>query len=168
PTTLLVRVWGEDSYDVPVTSVARISVPEGIRVISGDTLSIKHVNQWSRRRADRLIPIVIRPERAGSYRIRGSLEVDAGPEHGADETDFVLSVDLEQGTVAYSRAPRVTRFENVRHGQRYRYAGRYLVPIDSTQALLEEEITSKAKPRSQEEASCPACPGPLPTAVPFV
>src|SRR2546430_823508 len=105
PTTLLVRVWGEDSYDVPVTSVARISVPEGIRVISGDTLSIKHVNQWSRRRADRLIPIVIRPERAGSYRIRGSLEVDAGPEHGADQTDFVLSVDLEQDTVAYSRAP---------------------------------------------------------------
>jgi len=167
-TTLLVRIWGEGSYDVPVTSVARISVPEGIRVISGDTVSIAHVNQWSRKRAERLIPIVIRPERPGRYLIRGWLGIDAGPDHGADETDFFLSAILEQDTVAYSRAPRVTRFENVRHGQRYRYAGRYLVPIDSTQALLEEEITSKAKPRSQEEATCPGCPGPLPTAIPFV
>jgi len=167
-TTLLVRVWGEDSYDVPVTSVARISIPEGIRVISGDTVSVAHVNRWMRRLAQRLIQIVIRPERPGRYLIRGWLGIDGGPDHGADETDFLLSVVLEQDSVIYAHAPRVTRFENVRHGQRYRYAGRYLVPIDSSQALLEEDITSKAKAKSQEEAYCSGCPGPLPTLIPFV
>ncbi|HMI31609.1 MAG TPA: hypothetical protein VK527_07710 [Candidatus Limnocylindrales bacterium] len=167
-TTILVRIWGEDSYEQSITSVARISLPDGIELVSGDTVSVAHVYQHSRKHAQRVFQIVIRPVRPGSYMIRGWLGIDAGEERGADETDFHLTLDLGADTVTYARAPRATRFENVRHGQRYRYAGRYLVPIDSTQALLEEEITDKAKPELREPAICPGCPGPLPTVVPFV
>jgi hypothetical protein len=168
PSTLLVRVWGEDTYDRPITSVARISVPEGIEVLSGDTVSVALVSRYTRRHAERLIRLVIRPVRIGSYVIRGWLGIDGGEEHGSDETDFLLPLSVQPDTVIYARAPHPTRFENVRHGQRYRYAGRYLVPIDSTQALLQEEITEKAKTKTQEPAGCPGCPGPLPAVVPFV
>src|SRR4051812_13816233 len=168
PTTLLVRVWGEDTYDVPVTSVARISLPEGIEVVSGDTVSVAHVDRHTRHRPERVVELTIRPTRYGDYRIHGWLAIDAGEEHGADETDFYLPLTIRPDTLIYARAPRATRFENVRHGQRYRYGGRYLVPIDSTQALLEEEIGTKPRATTQEAASCHTCPGPLPTVVPFV
>jgi len=168
PSPLLVRVWGEDTYDGPVTSVARISVPDGIEVVSGDTVSVLHVSKRSRRHAGRVLQIMIRPVRPGSYVIRGSLGIDAGPDRGEDETDFVLPIDVRPDMVIYARAPRATRFENVRGGQRYRYGGRYLVPIDSTEALLEDEIVEKPKPLTQEAAICPGCTSPLPTVVPFV
>lgn len=168
PTTLTVQIWGEDTYDVPVRSVARISIPEGIELVSGDTVSVAHVDRHSRRRAERVLELTIRPTRYGDYRIRGGLEIDAGEEHGTDETDFYLPLTIQADTLTYGHAPRATRYENVRHGQRYRYGGRYLVPIDSTQALLEEEITSKPKATVQLAASCHTCPGPLPTVVPFV
>ena len=168
PTSILVRVWGEDSYEESITSTARISLPDGIELVTGDTVSVAHVFHRSRRRAERVFQIVIRPVRPGSYTIRGRLSIDAGQERGEDESDFNLTLDIGPDSVTYARAPHPTRFENVRHGQRYRYAGRYLVPIDSTQALLEEEITQKAKPELREPAICPGCPGPLPTVVPFV
>lgn len=166
--TLQIRIWGEDEYDHPITSVARISIPEGIEIVSGDTVSVARAYRHSRRRAERVLQLVLRPARYGSFLIRGWLGIDAGEEHGADETDFHLPLTLEPDSSNYARAPRATRYENVRHGQRYRYAGQYLVPIDSTQALLEEEITEKAKPATQEAASCHGCPGPLPIVVPFV
>ena len=166
--TLQIRVWGENDYEPPATSVARIVIPDGIRVISGDTVSVTRVDRLTKRRPERVILLVIRPERYGTYLIRGSLRIDAGEARGVDETDFYLPLDIQPDGVTYARAPRSTRYENVRHGQRYRYAGLYLVPIDSTQALLEEEITRKARPTVQEAATCHSCPGPLPTVVPFV
>jgi hypothetical protein len=166
--TLLVRIWGGDGYDHPVTSAARISIPEGIQIVSGDTVSVARVDRHSRRRAERVVSLVVRPVRAGSYVIRGRLEIDAGEEHGTDETDFNLPLALEPDTLPVVQAPRVTRYENVRHGQRYRYAGRYLVPIDSTQALLEEEITQKPKPTVEGVASCHGCAGTPRVLVPFV
>lgn len=168
PVALQVRIWGEDEYDYPITSVAHVSIPEGIEIVSGDTVSVVRVNRHGRRRAERVLQLVIRPARYGSYLIRGRLAIDAGEMHGSDETDFDLPFTLEPDSTSYARAPHATRFENVRHGQRYRYAGQYLVPIDSTQALLEEEITEKAKPVVPVAASCHGCPGPLPTVVPFV
>jgi hypothetical protein len=168
PTTLQIRVWGENEYEPPATSVARISIPDGIEVLSGDTVSVVHVDRRTRRRPERVFQLMIRPAHYGSYLIRGRLAIDAGEMHGSDETDFTLPLTIQPDTVTYARAPRPTRFENVRRGQRYRYGGRYLVPIDSSQALLEEEITEKAKPTVQEAASCHGCPGPLPTVVPFV
>jgi hypothetical protein len=165
---ILIRIWGEDAYDPPVTSVARISLPDGIELVSGDTVSVNQVVKRSRKRVERVMRLVIRPVRTGRYIIRGRLGIDAGPERGADETEFLLPLEIGPDTPTEAHAPRVTRFETVRHGQRYRYAGPYLVPIDSTQALLEEEITLKARPKEQEPARCPDCPGPLPAVVPFV
>ena len=168
PTPLLVRVWGEDSYLGPVVSVACVSVPPGIEVVSGDTVRVTHVSNRGRRQAERRSKIMIRPTELGSYIIRGTLRIDAGEDRGVDETEFVLSLEVRADTVLYARAPRATRFENVRGGQRYRYAGRYLVPIDSTEALLEDEIDQKPKPGLQENALCLACHGPLPAVVPLV
>jgi hypothetical protein len=168
PTTLLVRIWGGDASEHPITSAARISVPEGIELVSGDTVSVVRADRRSRRRTERVVQLVIRPSRYGTFVIRGRLAIDGGEEHGSDETDFELPLTLEADSLIAEQAPRMTRYENVRHGQRYRYAGRYLVPIDSTQALLEEEITEKPKPTAQDTAFCHSCPGPLPTVVPFV
>jgi hypothetical protein len=168
PTPLRIRVWGEDTYGRPVVSVVRVSVPDGIEVVSGDTVHVTRVSNRGRRQAERRSSIVIRPTKLGSYVIRGSLRIDAGEDRGVDETEFVLPLEVRADTVLYARAPRVTRFENVRGGQRYRYAGRYLVPIDTTEALLEEDIDQKPRPSRQEIALCPACPGPLPTVIPLV
>jgi len=166
--TLQVRVWGEDTYPVPWTSIAKISIPPGIDVVSGDTLSIKQVVKRTRLKPERTFDIVVRPRVEGAYVIHGSLEVEAVDERGTDLTDFILPVALHGDSVTYARAPRTTRFENVRGGQRYRYAGPYLVPIDSTAALLEEEIDQKPRVLSERPAECPACPAPLPRVVPFV
>jgi hypothetical protein len=167
-TTIQVRVWGEDAYEPPVTGTARVLLPEGIELVSGDTVSVVKIVKRARRRSERVLDLVVRPVRYGSYVIRGWLGIDAGPERGSDETDFVLPIEIRPDTLIYARAPRPTRFENVRNRQRYRYAGPYLVPIDSTQALLEEEITLKAKATVSVPAYCESCPAPMPPAVPFV
>ncbi|HZE18868.1 MAG TPA: hypothetical protein VE402_01990 [Candidatus Angelobacter sp.] len=168
-STLLVRIWGEDSYDVPITSTARLSIPDGIEVLLGDTVSVNYVAWHARhRKPERLLLLTIRPKSYGSYVIHGSLSIQGGLDYGRDETDFDLPFTLSPDSATYARAPRATRFEIVRNGQRYRYSGRYLVPIDSTQGLLEEEITSKPKPLVQTAAACHVCPGPLPAMVPFV
>ena len=167
-TLLLVRVWGEKSYGHPVVGVARVSVPDGIEVVAGDTVRVARVSPRSRTKSERRWQIMIRPTRLGSYVIRGALRIDAGPAGGVDETDFVLPLEMRPDTVISARAPRATRFENVRDGQRYRYAGRYLVPIDSSEALLQDEIDQRPKAAQKKEAFCPACPGPLPAVVPFV
>ena len=166
-TPILVRVWGENRYGRSVTSSVHITVPEGIEVISGQTLSVTSPTGGLRAKPERKWQVVLVPRRQGSYEIRGTLKIDAGPERGVDETDFVLSLEVGPDTVIYSRAPRATRFERVWEGQRYRYAGQYLVPIDSSEAVLQDEIDRRPEVVRQTAATCSACSGDLPVLVPL-
>lgn len=167
-TPVLIRVWGEDTNRAPVTSVTRISLPEGIEVVAGDTVGVAHFSKRPRARAERSFTIFIRPVREGTFVIRGTLEIDAGAELGIDQTDFVLPLEVRSDSVFYARAPRPTRFEKWRNGHRYRYGGPYLVPIDSSEALLQEEIDRKPSVKHEEPAFCSGCAKPLPSVVPFV
>lgn len=164
---LLVRVWGENTYGNQVQSTAHISVPEGIQVVSGPTLSVASSSVGRRAKPERKWQILLRPLSPGVYEIRGTLRIDAGPDHGVDETDFVIPLEVRGDTVL-ARSPRPTRFEHVREGQRYRYAGRYLVPIDSSEAVLQDEIDQKPQVVRQEAAACSTCAGTLPAVVPLV
>ncbi len=167
-TPLLVRVWGENTYGGRVTGTAHISVPEGVQVVSGQTLSVSSRWGGARAKPERKWQVVLVPRRSGSYEIRGTLKIDAGPERGIDETDFVLPLEVRADTVIYSRAPRPTRFEHVMEGRRFRYGGQYLVPIDSSEAVLQDEIDRRAQIVRQEAVVCSTCTGVLPAMVPLV
>jgi hypothetical protein len=164
---LLVRVWGENAYGTRIESTAQIFVPEGIRVLSGQTFSVESPSTAKRAKPERKWQVLLRPEESGVYRIRGTLRIDAGPDRGVDEAEFAIALEVRGDTVL-AGSPRPTRFEHVREGQRYRYADRYLVPIDSSEALLQEEIDRKPEVVRQAAAACSACAGTLPAVVPLV
>jgi len=164
---LLVRVWGENAYGNPIGSTALITVPEGIRVISGATFSAVSASGGKRAKSERKWQIVLRPTDIGIYEIRGTLTIDRGPDRGVDEAEFAIPLEVRSDT-SFAGPPRPTRFEHVRAGQRYRYAGSYLVPIDSSEVMLQEEIDQKPRVVHQETAACSTCAGALPARVPLV
>lgn len=164
---LVVRVWGENTYGNRVESTVQISVPEGIRVVSGPTFSVASSSAGRHARSERKWKILLRPTKPGVYEIRGTLRIDAGTDRGVDEAEFAIPLEVQSDTVV-AGSPRPTRFEHVQQGQRYRYADHFLVPIDSSEALLQEEIDQKPQVVRQEAAVCSVCAGTLPAVVPLV
>lgn len=168
-TPLLIRVWGGAQYDSLAVGHARLSVPHGIAVVSGDTLRDVLISSLDRRPpSDRGWVVKIRPIRTGEYVLRGTLTVDGGPVHGTDETEFALPLTVRADTTLFARSPRIVRFENVREGRRFRYADGVLVPIDSTESFIESAITSKPRVVSEARATAARGVGAPSDGVPFV
>ncbi|HEX7077971.1 MAG TPA: hypothetical protein VF363_06085 [Candidatus Eisenbacteria bacterium] len=168
-SSLKVNVWGGAQYDSLAKGHARIAIPEGIQLVSGDTLRDVLLSPFvSRPPSDRGWSVTIRPMRTGTYTIRGDLTVDEGPERGRDESGFELSLDVRADTTIFAPTPRVTRFEKVREGRRFRYADGLLVPIDSTETFLESEITSKPRVVREARAIAPRGAGTPRDGVAFV
>lgn len=168
-TDLLVRVWGGAQYDSLAVGHARLSIPDGIALVSGDTLRDVLVSSLNRRPpSDRGWVVRVRPVRTGEYVIRGALTVDGGPIHGRDETAVELPLTVRADTTLFARAPRIVRYENVRAGGRYRYADGIMVPIDSSESFVEAAISSKPRVTSEARAVAPSGTGVPSGGVPFV
>ena len=141
-------------FDTTAVGTAHIRLPEGLQLVSGDTLYRGHpqgpTRYWS---------IVVVPQRTGLFEIRGTLAVQLSGEGTVDELDLALAfrVDRDSADVGSSR---LTRAETVRAGKRFRYGGKYLVPIEAPEQVTQAEIErngTKAAVRSSTQGHCPNC-----------
>jgi len=141
-------------FDTTAVGVAHVRLPEGLQLVSGDTLYRGHPQgpkrYWS---------IVVVPRRTGHFEISGTLAVTLGDKQTVDELD--LTLDFQVGRDSASVEPsRVTRAETVRDGKRFRYGGKYLVPIEAPEQVTQAEIEhsgSKAAVRSSNRGRCVNC-----------
>ena len=142
---ILIQVWGAPQYDSLAVGTVRADLPPQVAWVSGDTLRHVQISPNTRRPpSDLRWVLTTRPYQTGPCELRFHLHVDLDDE-GADETDFVIPIDIRIDSVRVLAPPRPTRFERVRDGQRFRYADGYLVPIERSEALLESEIVTKPR-----------------------
>jgi hypothetical protein len=151
----MARLWFTmaGSYDSTANGVARIVLPPNLELIEGDTLykgrPLGPTKNWV---------MTVRPTQLGDYEVRASLKVlSAG--QTADEADLLLRFRLDS-TGASAEPSTNTRLETIRSGQRYRYGGRYLVPIPQSESFTQMEIDrggGKAKVVSAAPAVCLSC-----------
>jgi len=92
----------------------------------------------------------------GSTEIRGTISVKPGPDR-VDEREVVLPVLVTNGVVTFGQQRRV-RAETVRGGQRYRYGGEFLVPIDRSEEVSNPDIQEGVKVTRRIDAVCQTCP----------
>ncbi len=151
------------------TAVGRVSLhlPAGVELVSGDTAVAGHPGgegfRWEVR---------VRCPNASPVLIRGEMWVN-NAWFGVDEGEFELPCGSAPESLANGRS-RMVREENVRRGQRFRYGGFFLVPIDSAQRVTEKEIGEHGT-KAQVLMSSPvvanisgAAPGDTLTSVVFV
>jgi hypothetical protein len=160
-----VRLWVtmRGRYDTTATGVARLQLPRGVELVSGDTLFRGHPggsdNAWT---------LVIRAKESGRLEIQASVAIRA--DTVTDEGDMLLAFEAATDT-AIVEWPRLTRSETVRGGQRYRYGGRFLVPIDGPEKFTQRDIDragQRAKGPARVEIACETCSAQEPHLVPMV
>jgi len=149
-----VRVWFsmDGRYNGGALGTARIRLPSGLRLLTGDTLFVgRPGSEW-------VLKAV--PEGEGDYVITGSLTFTRS-DGIVDESDMRLAFSL-RGEKASIEGSEPTRFETLRNGQRYRYGGRFLVPIDGAEAITQADIERSGRRASGPrvlETSCASCKG---------
>lgn len=143
PITLRVTMRGE--YADTVTGLARVSLPAGAQLVSGDTLRRAHPARGDAEWEIRFLPALV-----GRHEIHGVLRIEdvGGP---VDESEFVLPLEVKTDTVLVGGSQTI-RTEHVRGRQRYRYGGEYLVPIDGPEYITQGDIMSKPRILQRQSA----------------
>jgi hypothetical protein len=140
------------------TVEARLILPQGWEVISGDTTYRGPIPRgelhWS---------LTVRPAHPGRYEIRRSVRIERG-RFGVDEGEWKQGIDVRQDTTIVSRS-EPARLETVRRGQRYRYGYLFLVPIDGPEEFTQDNLTDRASAVAGPPAICSACSTGDPTTV---
>ena len=168
-TPILVRAWGAPQYDSLAVGTVRAELPPEVAWVSGDTLRLVQISPYSRRpMSDRSWVMTIRPLQTGRCELRLTLQVRLGAGQGTDQTDLVIPLEVRTDSVRVIGPPHPTRFERLRDGQRFRLADGYLVPIQTSEALLESEIAVKPRVLSPVSEPTPRSATSRPSGVPFV
>lgn len=126
-----VTVMLDGSYSPGATAEATLAFPPGVEVINGDTLRIgdmQMMQPWT---------IQVRPRGDGDFIIRGILTVRT--RRYVDKGEFALSLRVSGGTCV-AGISRSVRKERVENGQRYRFGGSFMVPIDSAEYVVQRDI----------------------------
>lgn len=166
---ILVRVWGAPQYDSLAVGTVRAELPPELAWVSGDTLRVVQISPYSRRpMSDRSWVMTIRPRQTGRCELRLTLQVQLGSGRGADQTDFVIALEIRTDSVRVIEPPHPTRFERMRDGKRFRFADGYLVPIETSEALLESEIAVKPRVLFPVPEPKPWSAASTPAGIPFV
>lgn len=140
-------------YRPSAMATSRIEVSNGVQVIEGETLRRARPSGRSGLWSIRLK--VLRPGRSW---IRGTVTIDTGAGY-TDEGEFLLTLDAGNDTVMVAPSTLV-RAETVRGGQRFRYAGKALVPIRKPERFTEEDIRARgtrARVKVATPGKCPEC-----------
>jgi len=168
-TPILVQIWGAPQYDSLAVGTFRADFSRELEWVSGDTLRRVQISPYSRRpMSDRRWVMTIRPRQTGRCELRLYLQVQLGAERGVDQTDLVMPLEIRTDSVRVIEPPHPTRFERLRDGRRFRFADGYLVPIKTSEALLESEIAVKPRVLSPFPEPTPQSATSRPAGVPFV
>jgi hypothetical protein len=159
PCTIVMRFddWSNlpDSLDFD----ARIELPTGWVLLTGEP------RLRGRTTGGNIVRWTIRalPSHGGYFELRASVHIDRGS-FGVDEADYIQTVELTRDTALLPQT-RPIRLESIRNGQRYRYGGQYLVPIDASETFTESDLEQRAQVISRSDARCGACPADHPEAL---
>lgn len=154
--TLVVRVSAGTLAGLAGRGVVRITVPEGLALLAGDTTFTVPVG--------RVVPpriLKFHARGAGALEVRGSMTVAEKDSRDAAE---LLEVRLLLGGDTDSsggRISEVVRAEKVLDGRRYRYGGLWLVPLEADEEYSLAELSRAGagpRPSGQVIAYCHDCP----------
>jgi hypothetical protein len=121
-------------YDSTVVAAVELHTAGTIEWLGGDSVLAAYPGRggggrWRMR---------VRCGDGGDGRVRGLMTI-AVADSVRDEGEFELPCSDTVG-VLYGEHSRYVRLETVRGRQRYRYGGLFLVPIDSSRALVQEDV----------------------------
>lgn len=161
--TVRLNVYMAGHYDSTATGMLRLILPAGVELVTGD--SIFH-GYPARRHCQWTAAVTIRER--GEQQIRGQLTIQSGS--GIDEGEFALPIDVRADTTVVQWS-RLVRSETVRAGQRFRYGGRFLVPIEQSEELTQtdiERLGQRASGARHLRTMCSNCKAGLRATVPMV
>lgn len=132
------------AYGDSMIGRATVHLPAGVELVQGDTL----VDGFPARELEWTLQLrVVAP---GEQTICGVMSVDR-QFFGVDEAEFDLQY-FTGDSASKKRLSRPARAELVRRGQRFRYGSTYLVPIDSSERVTQEDLDRVGSPRVLQQA----------------
>lgn len=167
------RVMAGSAVGTKCIGEVRIQVPREVEVVSGDTFRTAHVSPRWMGPQDAEWTLRLRPSQVGRFTIRGTLRVSCGePNSWRQETETLVDLDVRSDTtLVHGGYP--TRYEQVVGGIRFRYGGArlerdsvshqlvlrpgHMVRIDSSEALLKDDITDRPQLMDSPHAVCGDC-----------
>jgi hypothetical protein len=144
---------------------ATVTIGKGLEWVDGDREHAGHPSVFWKGPRDNQWSVRIRGTEPCLTSVRVLLSVQVDP-HRVDEVEMNLSVVITAHDVTFA-IPRPVRTETVRNGQRFRYGGFYLVPIDAPEEVTVTDIKEGPKVIEQQPVKCSQCPPEL-KEVPFV
>lgn len=142
-------------YSTSVVANAVIRLGSNLEWIAGDSVHVASVSYRGDVSGKDRWNVDVRVVADGVTEIRGTISVSPQPNR-VDEREVVLPVLVTKGVVTFGQQRRV-RAETVRGGQRYRYGGEFLVPIDRSEAVTGPDIQEGVKVTRKVDAICRAC-----------
>jgi len=133
--------------------------------VGGDRKHVGHPSMFWKGPRDNQWSVRIRGAKPCSTSVRVLLSVQLDPNQ-VDEVEVNLPVVITTQSVTFS-IPREVRTETVRNGQRYRYGGLYLVPIDAPEEVALSDIKEGPTVIEEQPVKCSQCSSEL-KEVPFV
>lgn len=163
PFRVLISMGGDYPSDVVGTGTLRLG--PGLTLVNGELVHKGHVSFSWRGEVDRKWYLELRAVGPGRTEIRALLKVAVGNDR-TDEMEMVLPIEVDEQSLHFGSARRA-RAETIRGGQRFRYGGEFLVPIDAPEEVSPTDIVEKPKAIVRDTAICEACP-PAQVELPFV
>lgn len=152
--SITLDIWIAGTPQVGVGVVGRIRLPTGLRLLSGDSLirgGMPDVVGEHR--------IVVASERSGTLEVEGRASFER-PSGGTDEIAFALPLHVVGDSVTIEGA-FYTCLEYHEGRRRFRYAGGWLMPVDSSETgvgTLDQRYGGRrAESLGGGSASCRAC-----------
>jgi hypothetical protein len=122
---------------------------------SGDRVHTGHPSDRWQGTPDRLWPIELRALKNGSTYLRATFSARVSVDR-TDEMVIELPLLVQAEGVRFGVA-HVVRAETIRKGQRYRFAGMFLVPIDAPEEVVSPDIIKRARVTYQAVGHCTDC-----------
>ena len=144
---------------------ATVTIGKGLEWVEGDREHSGHPSMFWRGPRDNQWSVRIRGTEPCLTSVRVLLSVQVDPNQVV-EIEMNLPVVITGKTITFE-GPRPVRMETVRNGQRFRYGGFYLVPIDAPEEVTPADIKEGPTVIEQQPVKCSQCPSEL-KEVPFV
>jgi hypothetical protein len=138
---------------------ATVTIGKGLEWVEGDRVHAGHPSDFWKGPRDNQWSVRVRASEPGSTAVRVLMSVQVGPNQ-VDEVVMNLPVVITAHGVTFA-IPRPVRMETVRNGQRFRYGGLYLVPIDVPEEVTSADIKDGPTVIEQQPLKCSQCPSEL-------
>jgi hypothetical protein len=154
PIEILVTMGGECQKNAIGRAI--VSLEPGLEWIDGDRERVGHPSYFWDGPRDNQWSIRVRASGPCSTTVRASLSVKVN-ERQTDEVVMLLPIVIVGDNVTVGTL-RTVRQESVRDGQRYRYAGLFLVPIDGPEEVTTADIEHHPVVTQKQTGRCDKCP----------